>query len=403
MALTPVADALATILADARPLKDVERAGLSEALGRWVAEDITATIDVPPLANSAMDGYALNSAGLQPGSRLPVTQRIAAGSVGETLQAGSAARIFTGAPLPPGADCVVMQEDCERQDDWIELKTAPEAGDHVRPAGQDIHDGQRIIQRGQSLGPAQLGLLAAIGLAEVPVYRRCRVALLSTGDELAEPGTALRQGHIYNSNRPLLFALLTRLGCEVLDGGRVADTAEETSAALQWAAEQADCVITTGGVSAGEEDHVRAVLEREGELQLWQLAMKPGKPLAYGRMRGTPLLGLPGNPASAFVTFCVMARPYLLRMMGAAEVGPEVWAARAAFDWPRPGRRQEYLRVRLQADGDAGLVAELYPNQSSGVLASVAWCNALAIIPPETVLKKGEALKVLPLAELGAL
>lgn len=413
MALMPVEQALATLLADVEPVSETEQVPVHEALDRVAAEDVIAPMDVPPLANSAMDGVALNSQGLVQGAALAVTQRIAAGQVGKRLSPGEAARIFTGAPLPEGADAVVMQEQCEWLDGpghgRVRLQHLPRPGEHIRPAGQDIARGQCLVRRGQRLRPADLGLLASVGIAELSVYRPLRVVVLSTGNELVEPGGSLAPGQIYNSNRPVLLALLQRLGCKAIDGGRVPDTAAATMKALTDAAAMgADCVLSTGGVSAGEEDHVRTMLERGGTLTLWQLAIKPGKPLAYGRIasaragRGVPLFGLPGNPASAFVTFCLLARPYLLALQGQRSSSGEPWPVRAAFTWPRPGRRQEYLRVRLQRGQDNVLEAALYPNQSSGVLASVAWCNALAIVPPGETVTPGQQVQVWPLGELNA-
>lgn len=409
MSLVPVGEALARLLADARPVDGVEVQPLAAAAGRVAAEDLTAAMAVPPFANSAMDGYAVDSRGLAAGSVLPVQDRVAAGQVGSPLQPGAAARIFTGAPLPPGADAVVMQEHCLLEPGVpprIRLQQAPQPGQHVRPAGQDLAEGQLLVRRGQRLSAAHLGLLASVGRAEVAVQRRVRVALLSTGNELREPGQPLAEGMIYNSNRPVLGALLQRLGCEVIDGGHVPDAPEATEQALTAAAVEADCILTSGGVSVGEGDQVRRALERLGELLLWQLAIKPGKPLAYGRLpvagrrQTVPVLGLPGNPASAFVTFGLLARPYLLALQGRHQPEPRAWVARAAFDWPRPGRRQEYLRVRLQAGAEGELEAELYPNQSSGVLASVAWSNALAVVAPGTTVSRGQQIPVLPLSEL---
>ncbi|WP_372758643.1 gephyrin-like molybdotransferase Glp [Litorivivens sp.] len=397
MALMPVDEALAQLLADVTALP-AETCPLEQLAGRVLRQVVTAQVNVPPLDNSAMDGYALRVADAAL-PQIPVSQRIAAGEVGGPLQTATAARIFTGAPIPPGADCVVMQEDCEVLDGAIRVLQVPRAGQHIRPAGQDICAGEEKYVGGERLRAADVGLLAALGLAEALVSTRPRVALLSTGDELVEPGEPLATGQIYNSNRALLTAMLRGLGCEVRDCGIVEDTAAATARALRQAAEHCDLIISTGGVSAGEEDHVKAQVEKLGQLKLWKLAIKPGKPLAYGRIGKAAFFGLPGNPSSGFVTFLVLVKPYLLAMQGATKVLPEHWPVIADFDWPKAGGRQEYLRARVEVS-EGRLKAVLYNNQSSGVLASAAWANALVVIPAGRVIQKGESVDVLLLNEL---
>ncbi|MEE2653777.1 MAG: gephyrin-like molybdotransferase Glp [Pseudomonadota bacterium] len=396
MALRPVAEVQAELLADASLCGD-ECCDLNAAFGRILREDIVAATDVPPAANSAMDGYALRVADLAEGRVLPISQRIAAGHAPDALLPGTAARIFTGAVIPPGADCVVAQEDCRQSDESVEVAITPATGQHIRPRGQDIAKGTVVVARGRKLGAADLGLLASVGVPACRVAKRLKVALMSTGDELREPGEALGIAQIYNSNRPMLAALISAMGGELIDLGIVPDTAEATAEALAQAAELADVVISSGGVSVGEEDHVKAQIERLGELKVWKLAIKPGKPLAYGRIAGVPFFGLPGNPVSSFVTFCLLVRPYLLAMQGVSDPMPDVVQATVDFEWPKPGSRQEYLRVRLK-----GGVLSLHPQQSSGALSSVAWANALAIVPPGTTFERGEVIDCLSFAELGA-
>lgn len=394
MALTPVATALQTILNDACCVAREEITPLRAARGRILASDQYSSVDVPPADNSAMDGYALCAADFQPSVPLPITQRIPAGVVGPALQPASVARIFTGAELPAGADTVVMQEDCREENGSVIIEGRVQVGDNVRPRGQDIRAGELLVAKGQRLRAADLALIASTGIAEVPVYQRIKVALLSTGDELVEPGNPLKPGQIYNSNRPLLTALLEELGCDVIDFGIVADTATATADALQRAAKSADCVISTGGVSAGEEDHVRAQLELHGELHLWKLNIKPGKPLAYGRMLSVPFFGLPGNPASAFVTFFLIVQAYIKKMQGRHSIDAPVLKLPAAFDWPKAGSRQEYLRARV-VSGESGLQVKIFPNQSSGVLTSVTWANALVVIYPNTPVQCDDVVDVL--------
>lgn len=380
------------VLAAAPPPPQPVTVALQDALGRVLAGDVVSPIAVPGEDNSAMDGYALRAA--DAGLRLPISQRIAAGATGSELAPGSAARIFTGAPVPPGADAVAMQEDCELIGGELSVRVELRPGQNIRPRGQDIVEGSTVLRRGRRLRPQDLGLLASVGCSEVSVFRPLRVAVLSTGDELVEPGTAgLAPGQLYNSNRYTLVALLRSLGMETLDGGIVPDDPAATAAALQRAA-AADVVITSGGVSVGEEDHVKAQVEKLGELGLWRLAIKPGKPLAFGAIGRTPFIGLPGNPTSVYVTFQLVARPFLQKMQGLEEAPPPRLYATADFSVKRPGTREDYRRVSLENSGN-GLTAKAFPNQSSGVLSSVSHSNGLAIIPIGAAIAPGDRVEVL--------
>jgi molybdopterin molybdotransferase len=395
-----VEQAIEQLLSQAAAITGSEQVDLAAASGRVLAHDLASPIDVPGFDNSAMDGYALHSRDMDAAREagLPVTQRITAGSVGERLQPGCAARIFTGAPLPEGANTVVMQELCRVADDRVWIETAATAGTNIRPRGNDIAAGSIVLARGTLLQAAHLGLAASVGIGTVEVSRRLRVGIFSTGDELVEPGKPLAPGQIYNSNRYQLHALLAAQGCEVIDLGSVADDFSTTRETLLQAAAQSDLVLTTGGVSVGEEDHVKAALEAVGTLHLWRIRMKPGKPLAFGRIGDTPFIGLPGNPVSVFVTFLLLARPFLQAMQGRTNSGPRRYPVRAGFNCHAQYRR-EYVRVRLHIDQDGTPVVETFPRQGSDVLSSVAWADGLAEISEGSTVKAGETVSYLPFAE----
>ncbi len=397
--LTPLGDALALILEDARPIADVEQVALVDGLGRTLARDVLATVPVPNDDNSAMDGYALRAS--ESGERLKVTQRIPAGRAGTEVVPGTAARIFTGAPVPPGADAVVMQENCTLDGDTLQLTQAVAPGENIRRMGQDLERGSLVLSAGRRLQPEDLGVLASVGTATVAVKRRLVVGILSTGDELVEPGTAssLSPGQIFNSNRYTLQGLLSSMGFEVRDFGLVPDDPETTRQVLQAAAEASDCVISTGGVSVGEEDHVKSQVEALGHLQLWKLRVKPGKPLAYGRIGDTGFFGLPGNPAAVYVTFSMIVRPWLLHCQGADPASPLPLPAEAAFEHQRAGSRLEFLRAQVRAE-EGGLRVYLHDNQSSGVLSSVSWANALVVVPPGVTVARGDTVEVILLDQL---
>jgi len=389
------------LLERARSISGTETVATGEALGRVLAQTQRSAINVPPAHNSAMDGYAVTAADVaaEGDTRLPVTQRIAAGSTGRPLARGTAARIFTGAPIPPGADAVVMQERCISEDDEVIIRGAVRVGDNIRRAGEDIAEGDELLAAGTKLRPQEMGLAASVGLAQLPVYRRLRVATFSTGDELVTPGEPLAEGKIYNSNRFTLLGLLAGLNCAVVDLGSVPDTFQATRDALSRAADEADLIITSGGVSVGEEDHVKAALDALGKVDMWRVAMKPGKPLAFGDVTGTPFLGLPGNPVSAFATFVLFARPFLLRCQGVADVLPRLLSAKAGFEWPKPGPRREFLRARLEA-APGGAQAAIYPKQGSGVLTSTVWADGLVVVPEGQTVARGDSVEFIPFNEL---
>ncbi|WP_122755061.1 gephyrin-like molybdotransferase Glp [Pseudomonas viridiflava] len=395
-ALMPVEDAIARLLemAEAAPITQHERVRLADAEGRVLATDLVSTLDLPPWSNSAMDGYALRVADWR-GEPLPVSQRIFAGQAPEPLAPGTCARIFTGAPVPEGADCVEMQENAEVLDDQrVRFTESLKPEQNIRPQGQETRIGDTVLAAGTRLGPIELGLVASLGLAEVNVVRQVRVAVLSTGDELIEPGQPLGPGQIYNSNRVLLCSWLKRLQCDVVDAGILPDDLAKTRAALA-SLHEVDLILSTGGVSVGEADFLGHALREEGELSLWKLAIKPGKPLTFGHFRGVPVIGLPGNPASTLVTFALLARAYLLRRQGVLDVTPLKFAVPAGFVWTRPGNRREYLRGRLEQGR-----AVPYRNQSSGVLRSAAWADGLIEVREGATVAEGDWVNFIPLSEV---
>jgi molybdopterin molybdotransferase len=401
-ALRPLEDALAALLGQAQPLGGTETVSTFDADGRVMAQDLVSGLQVPPKDNSAMDGYAARSSEITAaGMSLPISQRIPAGSNAQPLVPHSVARIFTGATVPEGADAIVMQEETEPAGEQIvRVLAVPQPGQWIRRSGEDIQRGARVLAKGERLTPAGLGLAASIGMDQLVVARRPRVALFSTGDELVMPGQVapadMKPGAIYNSNRFFLRGLLKRLGCEVTDYGIVPDRLDATQQALRAAAEAHDLILTSGGVSVGEEDHIRPAVQSLGSLDLWQIAIKPGKPFAYGKVGAAHFIGLPGNPVSSFVTFLLLVRPFLLRMQGASQVEPKAVLLPAHFSWPRADKRREFLRARRNAEG--GL--ELFPNQSSGVLTSAVWGEGLVNNPPGQTIARGDAVFFISFAEL---
>jgi molybdopterin molybdotransferase len=395
--------ALDHLLSNAVTVNEGEKVNTHAALGRVLAEDVKSLVDVPPLDNTSMDGYAVRCADTAtPGQTLRIAQRIPAGSIGTQLEPGTAARIFTGAPVPPGADAVVMQEDCTvgDQPDQVTINASPTPGQWIRRSGEDLTTGKTCLTAGTFLRPQELGVAASAGLTHLNVKRRVKVAAFFTGDELALPGEPLKPGGIYNSNRDTLLACLKSLGCDATDLGIVPDRLDATREALRKASKDHDLIITSGGVSVGEEDHIKPAVTAEGRLDLWQIAIKPGKPLAFGAVRKSSepkdgeawFIGLPGNPVSSFVTFLLFVRPFILKLQGREAKLPQSYLMRADFDWLKADRRNEFLRVKI--NGHGGL--DLYPNQSSGVLTSASWGDGLVDCPPNQPIKAGELVKYIP-------
>jgi molybdopterin molybdotransferase len=395
--LLSVDEALDKLLAGASPVRESETVPTLQATGRVLAQSQRSTMNVPPMDNSAMDGYAVRTADLpRPETRLRIAQKIAAGSVGQPLAPGTAARIFTGAPIPAGADAVAMQEHCAQEGDAVVVKKLPARGEWIRLTGSDIRSDGEVLPAGIRLRPQDIGLAASVGIASLPVYRRVRLGLFFTGDELVMPGDPLPPGRIYNSNRFTLNGLAASFGCEARDYGIVPDSLDATRKVLRRAAEECDVIVTSGGVSVGEADFVKPAVEAEGELLMWKIAMKPGRPLAFGKVGKAAFIGLPGNPVSSFVTFLLFVRPFLLKTQGITDVQPHSISARADFDWPEPDARREFLRVKWNARG--GL--DLYPTQDSAVLMSTAWADGLLDNPPGQAIHPGDTVKFIPYSEL---
>ena len=391
--LLSVDEALELLLSGAKPVADVEEVPTLEASGRVLARAQRSTMDVPPMDNSAMDGYAVR---VSDGRKLRVAQRIMAGSVGEPLEPGTAARIFTGAPVPPGADAVVMQEHCTATGSNLVINKEVKKGDWIRLTASDVEKGGEILPAGRRLLPQDTGLAASVGIRDLPVFRKVRLGLFFTGDELVMPGEPLAPGRIYNSNRFTLRGLAELYGCEVRDYGIVPDTLEATREVLRRSAGECDVIVTSGGVSVGDADYVKPAVEAEGELLMWKIAMKPGRPLAFGKVGKSSFIGLPGNPVSSFVTFLIFVRPFLLRTQGIGDVLPRSIAARADFDWAEPDARREFLRVKWNPQG--GL--DLYPTQDSAVLTSTAWADGLVDNPAGQAIRRGDGVRFLPYSEL---
>ena len=402
--LMPLDDALADLDERLRPVCDAEPLPLAKAVGRMLAEDVPAGVDVPPHDNSAVDGYAVFYDDLDPDNetRLPLTGRAAAGHpLGRPAKRGEAIRIFTGAPMPEGPDTVMMQEDCREDGGHVILAHGIERGANRRSAGEDVKQGDVVLRKGRRLKPQDLGLAAAVGRTEVSVYRPLRVAVFSTGDEVREPGQKLPDGAIYDANRYSLIAAASRMGCLVGDLGILPDDEAAISRALRDAAARHDLLLTSGGVSVGDEDHVKAAVEANGSMNFWRLAIKPGRPVAMGQVGATPIVGLPGNPGAALVTFLLIARPILLRLAGAADAAPRRYRVRVDFDYKKKAGRREFVRAKLTTGEDGAPVAVKHGRSGAGILSSMVEADGLVDLGADmTYLESGSTVDFLPFNEV---
>lgn len=396
-------EALDALLSKAVLTTQTEALPIESVLGRILAQNITSALNVPPHHNSMMDGYALcasDAEAMKSGDVFKISQRIAAGSIGQCLEPGTVARIFTGAAMPDGADSVIMQEEATETEGGVKFSTPSfQPAQNVRHIGEDISEGAVVLSKGHKLRAQDLGLIASIGIAQVLVFQPLTIATFTTGDELLEPGETAEAGKIYNANRYILAGLIPRLGFQLIDLGRVADTLEATVEALKQAASVADVVITTGGVSVGDEDHIKSAVEQVGHLDLWKVKMKPGKPIAYGEVAGKPFIGLPGNPVSAFSTFNLFARPFLLKMQGQQSVQLQPLWLKADFNWSKKGFRRDFVRAQLENRGQETVVT-LFSNQGSGVLTSTVWADGLAVIPEDSTVSQGDYVAYYPFNDM---
>ena len=401
--LNSLEDTLAYLLSQVPVITQTEQVDLQNAGKRVLAEALTSSISMPPWDNSAMDGYAVATADLAVEGEvnsLPISQRIPAGHTGTALKAGTAARIFTGAPVPEGADAVVIQERCEKESGCVKFSATVQPSDNIRYAGEAFKQGDEVIPAGTILQPQHIGVAASVGASLLTVVRKPKVAVFSTGDELIQPGGQLGDGQIFDSNKPTFIALLQSLGCDLIDLGHIPDSLQATTDALATASQNADLILTSGGVSVGEEDYVKAAVETQGQLSLWKVAIRPGKPLAFGTVNNVPVIGVPGNPVALFVTFTVFVRPFLLRMMSVTNYHAPSFKVPIGFDWQKPDKRREFMRVKMVQNENNINVLEPYPSRSSGILNSVSWADGLAVIPENTELKQGDLVEFWPFTGL---